>query len=546
MTEKKSSARRRRWPWIVGAAVLLIGVIVAAPAIVGPVVNGEARAATNSESAQMVTAFIGDLSASASATGKVLPHREANLSLETAGTVAEVAVEEGDVVQDGDVLVQLDTTALQRAVTSAEQNLIIQEANLAVLLNGATATDLASAQASVDSASANLEKVQDGAEAEDIDAAQANLLAVQKAYAELVAGPDDNVVAQAEANLRNAEAILKQTQSNYDEVSWRSDIGRLPQALELEKATNSYNAAQASYNSAIEDASADRVQQARANIAQAEANLQKLLDSPTPSELAAAEAQLASAEAQLTGLADGATIEKIAIAEAQVTQARVNLEEAQEKLGKATLRAPFDGIVTALHVAEGEMASGPAVGLADSNSLEVVLDVDEVDIGDLAVGQPATISLETWPDVEIDGEIASIAPQATSSTSAIVSYKVYLSLGQTDLPVLIGMTANADLVTAAKDDVLLVPNQAITPDRETGTYYVNRVAFDDEGAMITEEVEVTIGLKDSGHTEITSGIQEGDRLSLNTITASSEETGGSMFMPQRPGGENGGGPFGSR
>jgi multidrug efflux pump subunit AcrA (membrane-fusion protein) len=71
------------------------------------------------------------------------------------------------------------------------------------------------------------------------------------------------------------------------------------------------------------------------------------------------------------------------------------------------------------------------------------------------------------------------------------------------------MTANADLVTAERKDVLLVPNRAITADRETGTYYVNRI----DGEH-TEQVQVTIGLRDSQYTEIISGLQEGDSVSI--------------------------------
>jgi multidrug efflux pump subunit AcrA (membrane-fusion protein) len=71
------------------------------------------------------------------------------------------------------------------------------------------------------------------------------------------------------------------------------------------------------------------------------------------------------------------------------------------------------------------------------------------------------------------------------------------------------MTANADLVTAERTNVLLVPNRAITSDRETGGYYVNRIAGEE-----TSQVEVTIGLRDSEYTEIIDGLEEGDSVSL--------------------------------
>jgi HlyD family secretion protein len=503
----------------------------------------ESSAAAQAQGEGVAVVFLGDLAASTTATGNIEAQREASLSLQVAGTVERVLVSEGDQVNAGDVLVQLQTSDLARAVANGEQNLIIQEANLAELLDSASDADMASAQAALESAQANLADVVDGADQADIDAARASLSATQEAYQDLLAGPDANDIAQAKANLRNAEATLRQAQSDYDEVAWRSDIGQLPQALELEQATNSYEVALANYNSTVEGASADELEQARANVVQAQATLEKVLDSPTPAELAAAESQVTQAETTLSNLLDGASDEQIAIAQAQVEQARIDLAEVRENYADATLLAPFDGTVTAVHVAEGELANGVVVELADSTNLQIVLDVDEVDIGDLRLGQPAVITLETWPDTEILGEITAIAPRATAGSSAIVSYEVHLSLEETDLPLLIGMTADAELITAAREDVLLVPNQAITPDREANTYSVNRLVPGTNGASSSEQIEVTTGLKNDEFTEILSGLGAGDQVLLNTISTSSdeaEETRG-FLVPPAPGGNGGAG-----
>jgi HlyD family secretion protein len=218
--------------------------------------------------------------------------------------------------------------------------------------------------------------------------------------------------------------------------------------------------------------------------------------------------QLAQAQAELAALIDGAPAAEIAAAEAEVEQARLSLAGAEAELAAATIRAPFAGVVTAVAVSEGEVASGAAVTLVDMDSLEVVLAVDEIDVGNLAAGQPALITLETWPDVAIDSEITAIAPGATTAPdSALVTYDVHLSLAQTDLPVRAGMTANANLITAQRENVLLVPNRAVNVDRQSGTYSVNLVAGDG-----TQEVPVTIGLRDSQHTQILDGLQAGDSL----------------------------------
>jgi HlyD family secretion protein len=212
-----------------------------------------------------------------------------------------------------------------------------------------------------------------------------------------------------------------------------------------------------------------------------------------------------------------------------VEQARLSLADAEEALVQATVVAPFEGVVTAVHVSEGEIASGIVVELADLNSLEVVLSVDEVDIGLLSVGQKAVLNLESWPDTDIAGEISAIAPNATANNNATVTYDVHISLAQTDLPVLLGMTANADLITAEKENVLLVPNAAIQANRANGTYSVNRL-IDGE----VKSVPVTIGLRDDQFTEITSGLNEGDELLIGSIAP----------VMNFGGGPGNGGPFG--
>ncbi|MCA9969303.1 MAG: efflux RND transporter periplasmic adaptor subunit, partial [Anaerolineales bacterium] len=259
-----------------------------------------------------------------------------------------------------------------------------------------------------------------------------------------------------------------------------------------------------------------------------------LLAPASAAQIAAAQASVAQAQASLDQLQRDPPAWQITQAEVQLAQAQISLQRAEQDLANATLVAPFAGVVTAVSVAEGEVASGILVELVDSASLEVVLDVDEIDLANITVGQPAVVTLESWPDTPIDSEVTAVAPQAAQSPgSALVTYDVSLSLAATDLPVRIGMTANASLVTDARTDVLLVPNSAITIDRTTGRAAVYVVQAD--GTVV--ETAVSIGLRDAQHTQIVSGLNAGDRVRLN-YTPPAQEDGG--FGP--PGG--GGGPFG--
>jgi len=639
--EPKKKSKRTRWIILAVVAVVVVAAIVwfVNERPLAQLRQSRAQAA-NPDSDQIVTAFIGNLSAGATASGRVLPQREAHLALGIAGQVEEVYVEVGDEVQAGDVLIRLEAGSLERAVRSAEQSLAIQEANLAELRQGASDEEIAAAkasvtqaeagvqqaEASVTQAKANLADLRQGASEEEIAAteasldsakaslanaragltsaksaltqaelsrdaladadvtaeaslksAQASLSSAQAQLAALLEGADAETVEQARLNWEQAKNSLWNSQLERDAVNGRRgtpeyvrnqmDIAVANAEIAVRLAEISYLQAQegatdetiASARAAVAAAEAQvtnaqaglddigdqiaqaeaavtqvkasvtqaeaGVQQAQAAVAQAEANLASLLAGASEEKIASAEAQVeqaeasvaqaeaqvAQAEANLAALLKGASEEKIAIAEAQVAQARISLEEAQDNLAEASLEAPFDGVVTDVYVTAGEWASGPAVEMIDTGSLEVVLDVDEIDIGAIAVGQPTIVTLESWPDDELTGEVVSIAPKAKVQ-SGIVIYEVHLSLKAGDLPVLTGMTANAELTTANREDVLLVPNRAITADRAAGKYYVNLV----QGDTIAR-TEVSIGLRDKDFTEITGGLEEGDELFIGEI-----------------------------
>jgi HlyD family secretion protein len=195
---------------------------------------------------------------------------------------------------------------------------------------------------------------------------------------------------------------------------------------------------------------------------------------------------------------------------------------------------------------EGESASGPVVSLFADDSLEVILEVDEADIASLRVGQTADVALEAFPDSTLVGQISAITPRAAGgqgvSSSSLVVYEVHLALDESALPIRSGMTADAHLVVAEREGVLLVANQAINADRSAGAYSVNVV----EGETV-KEVAVTIGLRDRQYTQILDGLEPGDELLVgNTIPLESimGEAGGGNGDGPFGGNSNDGGPFG--
>ena len=443
---------------------------------------------------------------------------------------------EGNGVQAGEALVQLDTTDLSFQVARAQQNLALKEANLEALLAGPEEFEEASAEASVASAQAYLNELLSGPSEQDITESEATIRQQQAGVASAASsyqGAVDSIseisIASAEAELINAQIAYSQAKDNNEKVTDGTTHEAMVDAAENVAIAQAMvdelraGAIQGKLNSTSADISA-----ASSNLTQAKANHDSLLSGSSADQIAAAEASLAQAKSSLATLMDGSSSEDIAIAEAELEQAQLALIDAEEMVSKATIIAPFDGVITAVNIAIGERASGEVIELV-SDELKVILSVDEIDVGVLTPGQEAVITLETWPDEEISGEIVSISPSAGSSGDGIVTYDVQINLDEpADLPILVGMTANAKLITANNENVLLVPNAAITADRQAGTYWVNLVTGETEGSPITEEIEVTIGFKDDDHTQIMSGLAEGNKVLVGELAAPTIQFGGMM------------------
>jgi HlyD family secretion protein len=522
---------RKKRDWLIVSGVIAVIIVVSAVLLIARPGQGSQAAGE----AETVEAFIGDLSSSATASGQVRPRKEAMLSVENPGRVVAVNARVGDEVQAGEILMELDSSDLALNLAAAEQNLHLKEANLAELLEEPSEAELASAEANVASAQSQLDRLRAGADPEEIAASEAEVRAAEANVWSSSARLEQTTSAITPADIAAAEAAVAAAESNLKSVEIQytrnPDPDDITANTALAEARENLASAQAQLDLLLSGPDENQVGDAQAGLSASaaqrdasQAQLDKLLAGSTASEITAAEAQLAQAQATLEDLLLGASEEEIVAAVAEVEQAKINLRDAQEALEAATLRAPFEGIVTAFNYEVGEFATGPALRLIDDNLLEVVLEVDEIDIGAMAVGQPATLSLETWPDVEIASKISKIIPQARdASGSGLVVYEVHLPLEDVSLPVRIGMTANATLTTAQITDVLLVPNEAIDVDRTNGTYSVMIVAGDS-----FEQVPVTIGLRDDQFTQIKSGLNPEDELMVgNSIPVANFGSGGS-------------------
>jgi multidrug resistance efflux pump len=374
----------------------------------------------------------------------VVPDQYAALSFATGGVVDEVFVEEGARVAADELIARLDNERQVISIAQAESNLESAQARLAELQAGARTQEIEGAQAAVDNAVANLQRLLEGARQEDIAAAEASVAAARAGLQQVLEGADQEQVIAARANLKNAEAELQRAQRAFNDVKWANNAGALPQAAQLQTATNNFEAAQAQLDRLLAGAKNSEIAAAQAQVDQAQAQLDKQLAPPTDAEIAAAEASVRQAQAQLDQLAAGARDETIQAAAADVKSAATALMQQQSALADTELRAPFAGTVASLDLRMGEQvaASAPVVQLADDSAWLVETDdLTEIDVVNVNVGDKATINIDALPELELTGTVVNVKPFGENKQGDI-TYTVTVAPDEHDERLRWNMTAS--------------------------------------------------------------------------------------------------------
>ena len=191
-------------------------------------------------------------------------------------------------------------------------------------------------------------------------------------------------------------------------------------------------------------------------------------------------------------------------------QAQNSVEQAQKNLDEATITAPFDGVVAIVYVDEGDVIPSPTLApttiihLVDLTSMELEVEVDEIDMPGVKLGQKAIIDVDALPGVLFEGKVTAIYPVPIELGGVIV-YQVKIELTVPDgSAVMIGMSTDADIVISERSNALLVPERAVKEDSEGNP--IVEVVINGE----YEERSVVVGVSDGFETEIIEGLNEGE------------------------------------
>ena len=196
-----------------------------------------------------------------------------------------------------------------------------------------------------------------------------------------------------------------------------------------------------------------------------------------------------------------------------IVAAQARVDAAQAALGLAQVMAPFNGTITEAHPLPGDQISAgtTAFRLDDLTSLLVDVEVSEVDINSVGVGQPATLSFDAILNQDYHGEVLQVG-RAGNDVNGVVSFTVTVELIDADEKVKPGMTAAVNITVNEVQDVLLVPNRAVRLADGNRVVYLLV-----DGQPV--QTKITLGSSSDTSSVVAGGdVKEGDQVILNPPT----------------------------
>jgi multidrug efflux pump subunit AcrA (membrane-fusion protein) len=481
----------RIWVGVLGLVVVVLAGLIARDVFV--------PATPTASSVRTALVTVGSVRSSVSGTGSVEPAAQMNVGFKTGGQLVEVDVKAGDHVSAGQVLGRIDSTSAQMALEQA--------------------------QAALQSAQSRL----------------------QADYAP--ASPDQI------AQLRHQ---VSAAQTNYNDTVTQVNFTNQQDANTVSADENQYNVDQCNIASNARDAActADvaKIQQDQSKQQQDQISGQKQIDQASQSITQAQDALNSATEAKPNAISSD---------QASIASAQAQVDSAQSNLDATTLHSPMSGYVVSVNGQPGESAgsgggatttapgstapqpaasstsgsSGSAafVVLSSDSGYEAVVPFAETDAARLQANQPATATFDAVNGLSLSAHVLAVSVNATV-ISNVVNYYATFTFDSSDPRLKAGMTANLTVVVAESDNVLVVPNSAITRRGQAATVTV----LQNDGTRVITPVET--GVQGDSATEVTNGLKQGDRVLLPSLTGSGAGTrggGGVVF-----GGGGGRGPGG--
>ncbi len=472
-----------------------------------------------------VVAEKGSVVQEVSVTGKVKPVSSVSLAFDRTGKITKFNFDVGDHVVAGDILVTIDNTELYSTLNESLASLRASEARLLEIKKGAKEEEIIVSQARVSGADNSVRDSKIGlvnfikdsyTKADDsirnkIDKFFSNPRSANPSVNFVIT---DTVLGyEIEFNRFVVEERLKKWATSIGNLSLESDLSvALFEAKDnlslikgfLDKVSLAVNSlvptselSQATIDSYKSDTST-----ARTNI-----NASILSLASADEKLSTAESSLLIAQKELALKLSGSTPEQIKAQEANVEQAKARADNIRSQINKTILKSPISGVVTRRNYEVGEIVAinSSVISVISDLSLEIEANVSEADIAKVKIGDIARVTLDAYgEEINFPATVAKVDP-AELVIEGIATYKVSFRLIDNDNRIKSGMTANIDILTNKKDNVLTISQRSTFTREQTRYVLVKGV----DG--VPAERAVVVGLRGSdGLFEVISGISEGD------------------------------------
>lgn len=474
-----------------------------------------------------VIAEKGNLKQEVSVTGKVKSASRVDLAFETSGRVDNIIVDVGDKVYEGQKLTYLNASQYLAQYNQAKANLEAEKSKLDQLKAGTRPEEINiqkikvvnAEQSLLDAKNNLLIKVKDSFTKSDsairnnVDQLfintrssnpQLNFVtgSVLKIELESKRFAIESILNNWEQNVSSDENILnnliKQSadaKNNLNEIS--SFLDKIAFAVNDLKANYSLSQTTIDGYKADIEASRNSINTVLVNLASSDEKLRT------------SESTLMLAKQELILKESGSTNEQIKIQEAVINSAEANLRNFESMIAKTIIYSPISGIITKKNIEKGEIAqpNSPVLTIIGDTVFEIEAFVPEADVSKISIGDISSVTLDAYEDdVIFKAKIVFIDP-AETIVDGVSTYKTKFRFVEKDKRIKSGMTANIDILTDMRENVVSVSTRAIHTKND-GTDYVEVLKNNE-----IIEVVVKTGMRSTeGLTEIISGVEEGEEI----------------------------------
>lgn len=504
----------------------------------------------------------GDLVVTVNGTGQVEAKNQVDLkpqgTTQSASTITEVDVKQGDTVRKGEQIAVIDNASALTQLSQAKANLESAEANYDKVAAGATSQTVAVSQSQVSSAQVSLQNAEQTLVNKMTSAYNDAFSVVFTNTNNLFTNPQSSnpqftIPGGSLTDSQSQIAISSERLAIQNMFSaWKTKLDKLTSSTgsinenDLSNALATTNTNLSSLNQFLNDilnaltngvtptsagtAYISTITSSRTTVS---SNISTVLSAEQSVQNASS--TLAQNKASYAQTTAPVLSEDIKTAQAQVDNDKAALQAAQNTYNESFITAPFSGTVAAVNVSVGDVANTNTVVATLITPEQIAkISLNEVDAAQVKIGDTTTLTFNALPGVTATGTVAQIDTIGTV-TQGVVSYSAKIVFSAADQGVKPGMSVSATIATGKDTGVLLVPNSAVSSVGSKSTVRVlDGVSGAKDGATVTltttpSSVTVQTGDSDSSSTVITSGLTEGELIVTHTVTGATKTSSGGLL-----------------